>query len=94
MIVVILSYMVDPAQITAHREAHLAWLRAARDAGRLLLSGRKLPVTGGMLLVRGTLAEVSEWAATDPFAVHGLATYEFFEFEPSVAAPGLEALLS
>jgi len=94
VIVVELSYTVDRERIDALRPAHLAWLQQGLDDGRLLLSGRKVPVTGGMLLVRGTLDDVRDWCASDPFAIDGVAEYRFFEFEPSKAAAGLEALLA
>jgi uncharacterized protein YciI len=92
MIVVLLHYVVPVEAIDAHRPAHLAWLHEGVAAGMLLLAGRKVPLTGGCFLARGTLAEVEAWAATDPFAVHGLAEYSFHEVAPSVVAPGLEAL--
>ena len=92
MIVMLLSYVVPVETITAHRAAHLAWLNEGVESGRLLFAGRKVPVTGGMIVVRGTQAEAEAWAATDPFAAHGLAEYQFIEIDPSVVAPGLEAI--
>ena len=56
------------------------------------IAGRQVPLTGGMFLCRGERAAVEAWAATDPFAVHGLAEYRFIEVAPSVVAPGLESL--
>lgn len=93
MIVVTLSYKTDVAEIDRLRPAHLDWLKQGLDSGKLLLSGRKVPVTGGMLLVRGTLDEARTWCASDPFAIEDVADYEYFEFAPSMAAPGLEALI-
>ncbi|KQN93113.1 GTP cyclohydrolase [Sphingomonas sp. Leaf231] len=92
MIVIVLHYVVPIEQIDAHRAAHLAWLRDAADDGRLLFAGRQVPLTGGMIAARGTRAEVEAWAATDPFALNGLAEYSFIEVAPSIVAPGLEAL--
>lgn len=92
MIAVLLSYKVPIETIDALRPAHVEWLKQGLADGRLLLAGRKVPVTGGMLLVRGTLDEAKAWAATDPFATEGAADYEFIEVAPSILAPGLEAL--
>lgn len=92
MIVIILNYVVPIEDIDAHRPAHLAWLKQALADGRLLVAGRQVPLTGGMIIARGDRAEVEEWAATDPFAIHGLAEYQFIEVAPSVIAPGLEAV--
>lgn len=92
MIVVLLSYKVPPEVIETLRPAHVAWLRQGVDDGVLLVAGRQTPPTGGVLLVRGGLAEAQAWAAADPFAVAGAADYRFVEFAPSVVAPGLESL--
>ncbi|APR52643.1 GTP cyclohydrolase [Sphingomonas koreensis] len=92
MIAVLLSYRVPIETIDALRPAHVDWLKQGLADGRLLLAGRKVPVTGGMLLVRGTLDDVKTWCATDPFATEGAADYEFIEVAPSILAPGLEAL--
>ncbi|WP_423604395.1 YciI family protein [Sphingomonas sp. MS122] len=92
MIAVLLGYKVPIETIDALRSAHVDWLKQGLADGRLLLAGRKVPVTGGMLLVRGTLDEAKAWAATDPFATEGAAEYEFIEVAPSILAPGLEAL--
>jgi uncharacterized protein YciI len=92
MILIELSYVVPAETITAHRAAHLDWLAAAKAEGRLLVSGRKQPVTGGILIVSGTLAEAEAWAKTDPFAIEGLAEYRFLDIAVSMTAPGLEAL--
>ena len=92
MIVVILNYVVPTESIDEHRPAHLAWLHDGVAAGMLLCAGRQVPLTGGMFLCRGERAAVEAWAATDPFAVHGLAEYRFIEVAPSVVAPGLESL--
>ena len=87
--VVELSYTVDPQQITDLRPAHLEWLRTARDDGRLLLSGRKVPVTGGMLIVKGSEDEVRAWCETDPFFTEGVAEYRYFGFAPSMISDAL-----
>ncbi len=92
MIVVILNYVVPVESIDEHRPAHLAWLHEGVAAGMLLCAGRQVPLTGGMFLCMGERAAVEAWAATDPFAVHGLAEYRFMEVQPSVVAPGLEML--
>ena len=89
MIIVLLSYTGD---VAPHRAEHVAWLKTALAEGRLITAGRQ-PETGGVLIVRGERADVEAWAATDPFVTEGVATASFVEFTPSMAAPGLEALL-
>ncbi|MDT8760093.1 YciI family protein [Sphingomonas psychrotolerans] len=92
MIVVLLSYKVELAEIDRLRPAHVEWLKQGLADGKLLVAGRKVPVTGGMFLARGDLEAVKAWAATDPFALEGAADYSFVEIAPSIIAPGLEAL--
>ncbi len=92
MILVLLTYKVDIAEIDALRPAHVDWLKQAVADGRLLVAGRKVPVTGGFFMARGALDEVQAWAATDPFATAGAAEYAFVEVAPSILAPGLESL--
>ena len=92
MIIVLLTYKVPIEMIDSHRAAHVAWLREALEAGTLLAAGRQVPLTGGMLLVRGDLAAAQAWTANDPFAIHDLADYSFTEAAVSLTAPGLEAL--
>jgi uncharacterized protein YciI len=89
MIIVLLRYTGD---VTPHRDAHVAWLREALAEGRLVTAGRQ-PETGGVLVARGARSDVEAWAAQDPYLLAGVATNEFVEFTPSMAAPGLESLL-
>ena len=89
MIIVLLRYTGD---VEPHRAAHVAWLREALAAGRLITAGRQ-PETGGVLIARGTRSEVEAWAAGDPFLQNRVAQASFVEFTPSMTAPGLESLL-
>lgn len=92
MILVLLTYKVELSEIDALRPAHVDWLKQGLADGRLLMAGRKVPVTGGLFMARGTLDEVKAWAAGDPFATAGAADYDFIEVAPSILAPGLESL--
>lgn len=90
MVIVILTYVAD---VEPHRAAHIAWLKQALAEGRLVTAGRQAPPVGGVLIASGSRDEVEAWAATDPFLIAGVATATFVEFTPSLAAPGLDALL-
>ncbi|UYY79146.1 YciI family protein [Sphingomonas sp. R1] len=92
MILVLLTYKVDISEIDVLRPAHVDWLKQGVADGRLLVAGRKVPVTGGFFMAQGSLDEVKAWAAGDPFAIAGAADYDFIEVAPSILAPGLEAL--
>ncbi|WP_219893806.1 YciI family protein [Aquisediminimonas profunda] len=90
MIIVSLEYTASLEEIDMRLAAHRAWLQAAVTSGRLMVAGRRVPRTGGMLIARGTMEEIMGWAATDPFA--DVARYSFIEIDPTIVAPGLEAL--
>ncbi len=92
MILVLPTYKVDISEIDALRPAHVDWLKQGVADGRLLVAGRKVPVTGGFFMARGSLDEVQAWAATDPFATAGAADYAVIEVAPGIFAPGLESL--
>ncbi|EGF90228.1 YCII-related domain protein [Asticcacaulis biprosthecium C19] len=92
MIIVLLTYKVSTEELDTSIDAHRDWLMASIEAGRLLAAGRKVPRTGGMLLARGDLDQVKTWAATDPFAVNGLADYDFTEVAVTLTADGLDGL--
>jgi len=89
MIIVLLRYTGD---VTGHRPSHVAWLKESLAEGRLITAGRQ-PESGGVLIASGARAEVEAWWANDPYHLAGVATAEFVEFTPSMAAPGLESLL-
>lgn len=59
---------------TPHRPDHLAHLKQAAEAGRLLLAGAYAdPVDGALLVVQAEHAgEVYGWVASDPYARAGL----------------------
>ena len=89
--VAILTYIRPLEEIDAHVEAHIAWLRQHYAAGTFLLSGRRVPRTGGVILTRGeSLEAVEALLKTDPFHIHGLATVEIIPLQVAMAADGLK----
>lgn len=89
IVVVSLTYKKPLDQVNAHGAAHVAWLEQCLVDGTLIASGRKVPRTGGMLIVRGDLAAAKALCQHDPFSIHGVADYEFTEVEVVFATPGL-----
>ena len=92
--VITLTYVSPIEQVDAQMAAHVAWLEAGFDAGLLLIAGRQVPRTGGIILCRGHRAEVEVFAATDPFVISGVATAVVTEIAASFAADALAPLLS
>src|SRR5262245_57992609 len=50
MFVIELVYKADLAEIDAHMKAHIRFLRKYYDSGHFLVSGRKIPRDGGIIL--------------------------------------------
>lgn len=75
-------------------DGHREWIIRNSDAGRILLTARQVPLTGGMILAHGESAEqMWEMLSEDPFHTSGMAEYQVLEFDPVRAAPGVEGLL-
>jgi uncharacterized protein YciI len=91
--VVTLTYIAPLEDVDAQMAAHVAWLERGVDEGVLLLAGRQVPRTGGVLLFRGHRAEVEAVAASDPFVTSGVATAAVTEMAASIAADALADLL-
>lgn len=90
-----LTYTADLSEIDAAMKAHMRWLNAQYAAGHFLVSGRKIPLDGGIILATGTdRAAVEAIAAQDPFVVQGLATVRVVEFRASQKAKDVEGWIS
>lgn len=94
MFVIELIYKADLAQIDAHMKAHMAFLRQHYAAGTFLVSGRKVPRDGGIILAAGDdRAALEAIIGADPFVSQGLAEYRIIEFRASQLAPDMPARL-
>jgi uncharacterized protein YciI len=91
--VLLLTYVRPLAEVDALMREHVAWLNEHYDAGRFLVSGRRIPRTGGVIVARGdNRDEIEALAASDPFVSGGVATCEVIQFRASQTAPGLGRL--
>lgn len=62
--------------------SHSAWVQRNYESGRFLVSGRREPLIGGIIVARATSEqELREVLHTDPYQQQGLAEYEIFAFE-------------
>jgi len=93
VLVLLLTYVKPLAEVDALMGDHMAWLNEHYDAGRFLVSGRRIPRTGGVIVARGEdREEIEALAASDPFVRGGVATCEVIQFRASQSAPGLDGL--
>jgi uncharacterized protein YciI len=94
MFVIELVYKVPLEQIDAHMRSHMAFLRKQYAAGRFLVSGRKIPRDGGVILAVGkSRAEIETLMQDDPFCKKGLADCRIIEFRVSQRADDVDARL-
>ena len=95
MFVVLLTYTQPLAAVDALVPAHREFLQRMYQAGVFLLSGRKEPRDGGVILANAKSGqELKSILEQDPFHVHGVASYQVIEFLPTMAAPALQSLIA
>jgi uncharacterized protein YciI len=91
MFVIELIYKVDLARIDAHMAAHVRFLKKYYAAGNFLVSGRKVPRDGGIILAVGeSRGRIESIMAEDPFHMHGLADFRIIEFRASQRADDIQ----
>lgn len=87
MFVIELVYKADLTEIDAHMKEHVRFLNKYYAAGNFLVSGRKIPREGGIILAVGeSLKEIEAIIREDPFHAHGLADFRIIEFRASQRA--------
>jgi uncharacterized protein YciI len=87
MFLIELSYKADLAEIDAHMAAHVAFLKKHYAAGHFLVSGRKIPRDGGIILAVGnTRQQIQSIIEEDPLYQRGLADFRIVEFRASQRA--------
>jgi uncharacterized protein YciI len=92
MFIVTLTYTAPLARIDAYLEAHRAWLGEQYARGLFLMSGRKEPRDGGIIIAHAaSRAELETVLRDDPFHQAGVARYEITEFVPTMTAEALAA---
>ena len=92
MFIVSLSYIKPLSEIEACLPAHIEYLDNHYAAGTFLLSGRKEPRTGGVIIMRAdNRAQAEAVIAEDPFYQAKLAEYQITQFIPTKTAADLDA---
>jgi uncharacterized protein YciI len=91
MFVIELVYKADLAKIDAQMAAHVRFLKKYYASGNFLVSGRKIPREGGIILAVGKNREqIQEIVEEDPFFEHGLADFRIIEFRVSQRADDIQ----
>ena len=95
MFIIELIYKAALSQIDAQMKPHMAFLNKHYASGHFLVSGRKIPRDGGIIVAVGkSRTEIEEIAAQDPFCQKGLADFRVIEFRVSQRAEDVEERIS
>ena len=87
MFVIELQYKADLEQIDKHMAAHVKFLKKYYASGHFVVSGRKIPRDGGIIVATGSSRqEIEDIAREDPFFTNGLAEFRIIEFRASQRA--------
>ena len=94
MFVIELTYKAPLTDIDASMRAHVKFLKKYYAAGNFLVSGRKIPRDGGIILAVGdSRQQIEAIAHEDPFYVRGLADVRVIEFRASQRADDIQKLI-
>ena len=86
MFVIMLNYVKPLSEVDRFIEEHREFLLPHYTSGHFLLSGRKEPRTGGVILANAeTRTEIESIVLDDPFNREKVAEYDIVEFLPSMA---------
>jgi len=78
-----IDYLVPVESLGDAIRQHREFLQSGYDRGWILLSGPRVPATGGVLIARApTLEALETYFRDDPYHVQGLAVHRFSEFNP------------
>ena len=95
MFIIELIYKVDLAEIDVHMKSHVAFLKKHYASGHFLVSGRKIPREGGIILAVGeSRQEIEAIAQQDPFYTQGLADIRIIEFRASQRATDIDGRIA
>ena len=95
MFVIELIYKAGLDAIDAQMTSHVKFLQKHYAAGTFLVSGRKIPRDGGIILAVGkSRSRIEAIVAEDPFVAHGLAEARVIEFRASQRADDIDRRIS
>jgi uncharacterized protein YciI len=87
MFVIELLYTASLDKIDAHMTAHVQFLKKHYASGQFVISGRKIPRDGGIILATGaSRQEIEKIIREDPFCKNGLAEFRIIEFRATQRA--------
>jgi len=78
--VCISQYLVPLDEVDKYLDDHIEWLTRLDQAGRSVVTGRREPPVGGVMIISGdSIVEVRELLSSDPFQKNGCTAYHVHE---------------
>ena len=94
MFIIDLIYIQPLKSIDKYMKQHMQYLDKYYASGDFIMSGRKVPRTGGIIIAKGTTKKaVKKIMKEDPFYKHGLAEFNVIEFNASQKAENIDELM-
>lgn len=94
MFVIELIYKAGLTEIDAAMKEHMAFLKKHYASGTFVMSGRKIPRDGGIIIATGDDRDTMETIVReDPFVERDLAEYRIVQFRASQYADDLRKLI-
>ena len=92
MYLILLHYKSDLKTVDSFVPEHTRFLQKNYDRGTFLMSGRRIPRTGGVIVARAESVD-ELWAIIkeERFYINGVSEYEIILFSASMTAPDLES---
>lgn len=92
---ILLTYVRPAEEVAAHVEEHRAYLRRHYAEGHFIVSGPRVPSTGGVVLARAASEDDARaLIRDDPFSQLGIAEYQLIAFDALWSAPAFAPLLA
>ncbi|SDL06295.1 Uncharacterized conserved protein YciI, contains a putative active-site phosphohistidine [Maridesulfovibrio ferrireducens] len=93
MYILSLNYIKPLDEVDTFIDEHVEFLEKQYKAGIFVMSGRKVPRTGGIILAKAvTLEELDTIISEDPFHINGIAEYNITQFIPTMMLEELAGL--
>ena len=94
MFIIELIYKVPLEEIDAHMKEHVAYLNKHYQSKNYIVSGRKIPRDGGIIIATASnKKEIEKIIKQDPFYKHKLADFKITEFNASQKAENINELI-
>ena len=86
MFVISITYIKPLSEIDRFLDEHIEYLKRQYSNGVFIVSGKKKPRTGGIIIAKSSsLEQLQTIIEQDPFYREKIASYDIVEFIPSMA---------